>query len=465
MKRLPPENQAQALIWLLTKALFMGIRYGFKKSYRRFPAGLQARATRLKLGLPASRISMQAMQTAASYNILRIKSSMDQIDRWAYPAKDKRDLRLDFMRGLIMVYVLVVHIECYSLFSLFAWERLGIISSAEGFVFLSGLVAGLVYGKRAATEGIKAVVQKLWRRSFQLYRVNVFVILSIAAFSLIPLVNVFELTHWWVPGHPDQSFALYPAASTSWWEIFLQAVMLKIGPHQFQIIGLYVVLLAVAPAAIYALTRGYTRQLLLFSWILYGLNAFLSLRLTVSRFELGFPLLTWQMLFYTGMVIGYHRERVLGYLVENRWIFILAASLSIGFILLGYNNPGTMFWPWRTWSFINPDTYANMYLVWFNKTTLGLGRLLNNAALFVTIYVLLSRYWHLFNRAVGWLVIPLGQASLYVFTLHVYAILLINNTPIPAQQSFLLNTLVHAATVLTIWTMVRRKFLFGWIPR
>ena len=390
---------------------------------------------------------------------------MNQNDRWAYPAKDKRDLRLDFMRGLIMVYVVVVHIECYSLFSLFAWERLGIISSAEGFVFLSGLVAGLVYGKRAVSEGMRAVFRKLWKRSFQLYRVNVFVILSIALLGLIPLVNVFEVTHWWVPGRPDQAFALYPSASTPWWDVFLQAAMLKIGPHQFQIIGLYVVLLAVAPMAIYALMRGYTRPLLVLSWTLYGMNAFLSLRLTTSRFELGFPLLTWQLLFFNGMVIGYHREKVLGYLVEHRWIFVLAVSLSIGFILLGYNNPGTIFWPWRTWSFISGEAYANMYITWFNKTTLGLGRLLNNAALFVTIYVLLSRYWHLFNRAIGWLVIPLGQASLYVFTLHVYFILMLNNTPIPAQQSFVLNTLVHGGTVLIIWTMVRHKFLFGWIPR
>ena len=55
---------------------------------------------------------MRVMQIAASYNNILVKSAMDQNDRWAYPAKDKRDLRLDFMRGLIMVYVLVVHIEC-----------------------------------------------------------------------------------------------------------------------------------------------------------------------------------------------------------------------------------------------------------------------------------------------------------------------------------------------------------------
>ena len=396
-----------------------------------------------------------------------LKSPTDRNGRWAYPALDKRDLRLDFLRGLIMLYVVVVHIECFSLFSLFAWERLGIVSSAEGFVFLSGLVAGLVYGKRAGTEGISAVVRKLWKRSFQLYRVNVFVILSIAVFGLMPLVNVFEVTHWWVPGQPEQNFTLYPSAATPWWNVILQAVMLKIGPHQFQIIGLYVVLLAAAPAVIYALMRGHAGKVLLLSWMLYGLNTFLPLRLTGFRFELGFPIMTWQLLFFNGIVIGYHREKVLGYLVEpeNRWIFILSALLCLGFIFLGFNNAGTMFWPWPTLSLISAETYTSLYVTWFNKTTLGLGRLLNNAALFVTLYILLSRYWHLFNRAIGWLVIPLGQASLYVFTVHVYAILLINNTPIPAQHSFVLNTVVHGGTVLTIWTMLRHKFLFGWIPR
>jgi hypothetical protein len=392
---------------------------------------------------------------------------MEQEHRWAYPTKDKRDLRLDFMRGLIMIYVVVVHMEYYSLFSLFAWERLGIISSAEGFVFLSGLVAGLVYGKRATTQGMQVVIRRLWKRSFQLYRVNVFVILSIALIGLIPLINVFQVTHWWVPGHLDHSFPLYPATATPWWNVILQAITLEIGPHQFQIIGLYVVLLAIAPAAVYALARGYTRWVLLLSWALYGLNSFLALRITMSRFEFGFPVLTWQLLFFNGMVIGYHRERVLGYLVDekNRWIFILAASLSVGFILLGYNNPGHMFWPWPTWSFISGETYSHIYLKWFSKTTLGLGRLLNNAVLFITLYVLLTRYWHVFNSVIGWLVVPLGQASLYVFTLHVYAILIINNTPIPAQQSFVLNSLVHAGTVLTIWMMIRHKFLFNWIPR
>jgi hypothetical protein len=394
-------------------------------------------------------------------------SPMEQKYRWAYPAKDKRDLRLDFMRGLIMIYVVVVHMEYFSLFSLFAWERLGIISSAEGFVFLSGLVAGLVYGKRATTQGIKVVIRRLWKRSFQLYRVNVFVILSIAFIGLIPLINVFQVTHWWVPGHPERAIALYPNAATPWWNVILQAAMLEIGPHQFQIIGLYVVLLAFAPAAIYALTRGYTPWVLLLSWTLYALNTFLSLRLTMSRFEYGFPVLTWQLLFFNGIVIGYHRERVLGYLVDqrNNWIFVLAVSVSIAFILIGYNNPGHLFWPWPNWSFIGAKAYENMYLNWFSKTTLGLGRLFNNAVLFITVYVLLTRYWHVFNRAIGWLVVPLGQASLYVFTLHVYAILLINNTPIPAQQSFLLNSLVHAGTVLAIWMMIKHKFLFNWIPR
>ncbi len=392
---------------------------------------------------------------------------MDTNDRWAYPDLDKRDLRLDFMRGLIMIYLVIVHMEYHSLFSMLAWERLGLVSSAEGFVLLSGLVVGLVYGPRAKIAGLLPAATLLWQRAFKLYRVNVFVILSIALLGLLPFINVHDVTHWWVPGHRAEAYRLYPPQIAPWWEWLWKAFTLQIGPHQFQIIGLYVVLLSLAPIAINAMLRGYVRWMLLASWALYLLNLFVVVRLTPIKFELGFPLLTWQLLFFNGMAIGFHRQQVLGWLVaeKNRWIGKVAAILCLGFILLAYNNPQPLFWPWPPWSFIPEDGYWDMYRLWFDKTVLGPGRLLNNAALFITMYLLLTRYWLGFNKTLGWLLIPLGQASLYVFTVHVYAILLVSNTPIPAQDNLVLNTLVHGGTVWLIWWMVKHKVLFNWIPR
>ncbi len=394
-------------------------------------------------------------------------TTMDNTHHWAYPARDKRDLRLDFMRGLIMIYVVVVHLEYYSLFSMLAWERLGLVSSAEGFVMLSGLVVGLVYGNRARAEGLYDATHKLWRRAFKLYRVNLFVIISIALLGLLPFINTFEVTHWWVPDQRNHAYALYPADATPWWIWLWKTLTLQIGPHQFQIIGLYVILLGLAPLAIRALMRGHLVWLLLLSWSGYIANLFLGLHVTPARFELGFPLLTWQMLFFNGLVVGFYREQVLGWLVAkpNRWFGHLAAALCIGFILLASNAPNPLFWPWPTWSLIPPETYLKLHGFWFDKTLLGPGRVLNNIALFVSMYILLTRYWRVFDRALGWLLIPLGQSSLYVFTVHVYIILLVSNLPIPIQGNLFWGTLVHGTAILLIWLMVRHRVLFHWIPR
>jgi hypothetical protein len=392
---------------------------------------------------------------------------MDKKKPLAYQSPDKRDLRLDFMRGLIMIYVVVVHLEYPSLFSLLAWERLGIVSSAEGFVMLSGLVVGLVYGHYARTLGLHNAAKRLWMRALTLYRVNLFVILSIPLLGLLPFINTFDVTNWWPPAVHNQAYYLYPADSEPLYLWLWEAATLQIGPHQFQIIGLYVVLMGLAPVAILAIMKGYLRWLLLFSTAAYITNLHFNFRLTPARFELGFPLLSWQFLFFSSLVTGYYKHQVLGWLLTdaNQWLGRLAMLLCIGFIFLSFNAPDKLFWPWQSFSLIQADTYHYIHGLWFNKTILGPGRLLNNLALFITMYILLSRYWQLFNQALGWLLIPLGQASLYIFIVHVYIILLVSNLPIPVQESFWWGTLVHGASIMVIWIMVKYRFLFNVIPR
>jgi hypothetical protein len=386
----------------------------------------------------------------------------------AYPADyGSRDLRIDYLRGLIMLVVITVHMEYYSAYGLLVWERIGLVSSAEGFVFLSGLVLGIVYRKRITNEGIWSAAKKLWQRAFLLYRVNVVVILSIALLGLLPHVDVFEVTHWAIPETRDQIFPLYPPASASWLEIIRQALLLKIGPHQFQVIGLYVLLIGMAPMILYALHRKQTLVLVLLSWMLYGLNQFYSLKLTGARFEYAFPSLTWQLLFINGIAVGYHRHIILDYLADqrNNLLLSLVVTVSLVFILLSLNRPNALFWPWETWSYIDAGTFNYLYMTWFQKSALGLGRVINNIILFILFYYLLSHYWQIFSKSFGWLFIPLGQASLYVFIVHVYFILLFSNTPLPAFDNFYINTMMHTATILLIWLMVKRKFLFNLIPR
>lgn len=386
----------------------------------------------------------------------------------AYPYDHTtRDLRLDFLRGLIMLVVITVHMEYYSFFSLFAWGRVGLVSSAEGFVTLSGIVLGIVYKKRLIKEGFKSSAFKLLKRSFQLYRVNLFVIFSIVLLGKTSFINIFELSHWVPVGDPEQVYPLYPPSSASWVNIVQQALLLRIGPHQFQVIGLYVGLIAIAPLVLCCLYKQKTPWLMIASVTLYGINHLFHFRITGAQFEWGFPLLTWQLLFIAGMIIGYHQEKVLGYIIgeKGKPLLWFASIMSLCFLFVAFNHPNPTFWPWKMLSIIDGATFHQMYLDWFQKTSLGLGKLVNNLSLFIVFYYALSRYWIPINKVLGWLLVPLGQASLYVFFLHIYFILLVNNTPLVEYNNFFINTAMHASTILLIWLMVKYKVLFQIIPR
>ena len=60
---------------------------------------------------------------------------------------------------------------------------------------------------------------------------------------------------------------------------------------------------------------------------------------------------------------------------------------------------------------------------------------------------------------------PLGQATLYVFVLHVFFVLLVANVPGLTGDHLWWDTLAHAVVLGLLWLMVRRRFLFSVVPR
>jgi fucose 4-O-acetylase-like acetyltransferase len=65
--------------------------------------------------------------------------------------------------------------------------------------------------------------------------------------------------------------------------------------------------------------------------------------------------------------------------------------------------------------------------------------------------------------------VPIGQATLYVFILHVFVVLAVSNGvsfgyPL-GHPHFRVNTLAHALALGVLWLAVKRQFLFRWIPR
>src|SRR5256884_5774640 len=104
---------------------------------------------------------------------------------WQYSGDGTRDLRIDWLRGLAMTCVIVNHSKLSSLLSWFSYERFWVVTAAEVFVVLSGVVLGMVYGRRLARDGWPAVVRGLGRRALILYGAFVGVTVSLLALAAI----------------------------------------------------------------------------------------------------------------------------------------------------------------------------------------------------------------------------------------------------------------------------------------
>ncbi|MBU0501101.1 MAG: OpgC domain-containing protein [Gammaproteobacteria bacterium] len=393
---------------------------------------------------------------------------------WAYPdGLFKRDLRMDFMRGFAMLLVFIGHFNYFSLYMFIGWERIGVVSSAETFIALASIVTGLIYRKRLQRDGFAACSSVLVDRGLELYRIMVVMILLIGLIRYIPFIDSLTVTTF-TDQFTKVVYSMYPSKEEGILYLIRQSLLLRAGPHQFQIIGLYVVLFMTTPLILWMIVKQRVGLVLALSWGLYLINlttpesvpGTAEIRLTGAQFEYGFPIMAWQLIFVHGVVVGYYWNEVMAFMAlpKGRIVLWTAIVLSIGFILFTFNNPLSEFPTWSRLSWVPADEFRQLYQSYFLKYKLGPGRLLNSIVLLIAAYALLTRVWHPFYRALGWFFIPIGQASLYVFFIHVFILLLVSNTPLPAYNNFWVNTGIHTFVLLLAWIMVKRQFMFRWIP-
>src|SRR5687768_15200653 len=84
-----------------------------------------------------------------------------------------RDPRLDLLRGFCVFAMIVDHIGGASWLYALTGGNTGPITAAEGFVFLSGLVLGIVSRRRVSRDGLAAAVRSALVRAWTLYALTV----------------------------------------------------------------------------------------------------------------------------------------------------------------------------------------------------------------------------------------------------------------------------------------------------
>src|SRR6202165_574412 len=206
-----------------------------------------------------------------------------------------RDWRLDFLRGWCLFSMVVDHAAANHQTFLFKVTGNGgyPMTGAHGFVFLSGIVFALVYGKMIATEGWSKAVPKALRRALTLYLVAVVLGLIDALFSLTPWGGAASLIEAMNLATLVKTFTLHGANAS--------------------LMTLYFPFILAAPLALYAMQKGRT-------WLVGGASLSLWIGHLVlpqhfgNPFDIFVPAAEWQVFFVIGLVIGYHREAL------GRWL-------------------------------------------------------------------------------------------------------------------------------------------------
>ena len=214
-------------------------------------------------------------------------------------SSQKRDWRLDFFRGLCLIIMTINHLPSMPLHRL-TYETLGYISSAEGFVLISGITSGWVYGKAGVSSA-----KRIFRRC-------AYILLT---YSL--LVGVLFGLNTEISGvHPQ-------------WRELVLALGGKPVPfaENTGILLLYLLLFLLLPFVLREFERGRAALLLCVSFGLWGLAQW---RIGPS-IGLGY-VLAWQFLFIAGTWFGYARRRgirVWGFLSPQMF-----KAIAAGFALL-----------------------------------------------------------------------------------------------------------------------------------
>jgi hypothetical protein len=223
---------------------------------------------------------------------------------------------IDFWRGLALIMIFVDHIPGIA-FESYTYQRVGISDAAEIFVFLAGWSLRLVVSSSRVKDSFARLVLRLSSRALTIYVAQVFIV-SLALAMTAAGAMYFEdalILEW------NNASAIFENPV----EAQLAIVLLSHQLGYFDILPLYVVLMAFAPLVV-ALDR-------LGGWVLLGCSLAVYIIAIVSGFNLPtwpnegkwyFNPLCWQLDFVLGFLIS-RKDGIAAQVYRHRSIARLVA--------------------------------------------------------------------------------------------------------------------------------------------
>ena len=316
-------------------------------------------------------------------------------DRTREPAEAKpktpRDGRLDFWRGLCLIDMVIVHM-LYEGVRMGAWLTpvLGeyLRFAAGGFIFLAGLGVSYIYLKKARDDQKRpGVYRSLWRRS--LYLLGVHYAASLSFILIYPLRG-------------------YEGPYPSPWSYALDVLLLRQGSD---LLLFYVMMVALAPAMLELIRRGYAWLLALLSVGLFTFGQWHPQALALP-IQQGFQPVLWQMVFVAGLIAGTSLKRYDALTIRGKLGAAAAAWGAVGLVWLMAYGPLAL-WAWNRG-------------IGFHKNPLSVGEAVRYLVLVVAIVVTTDVVWRWIkeSRPVEFIG-RLGQRSLAVYVAHIWVVALL----------------------------------------
>lgn len=214
---------------------------------------------------------------------------------------------IDGLRGFFLVFMLINHLVMQGDLWLaqINHNKLAFVEDAQGFVFLSGLMIGLVYGRKMLKLGYDEGRRLVWRRAFQLYRYAIGIVVAVLIARAI------------LPGAPQAWGNWLGQTSLTGDPVRLVAIATFLfQPTVMDILPQYVIYMLIAPPVLRLCLDGRVAMVATVSGLLW-IAGQLGLQHVVTDpvggwitsgdgqgIRASFNLLGWQVVFFSGLIAG-----------------------------------------------------------------------------------------------------------------------------------------------------------------
>jgi hypothetical protein len=218
----------------------------------------------------------------------------------------KRFEIIDGMRGYFLVFMVLNHLIFAGGYLLVKinHNQLAFVEDAQGFVFLSGLMIGMVYARKMMKAGYAAGRTAIYTRAFELYRYAMGIILVVLVAQML-LPGAYSIWFNWL-GYTNFDDPLRLAAIATF---FYQPTFMDILPQ-------YIVYMLFSPLLIKLVLDDKWHYVVAASLVLWmagqlGLQQLITTPINDmlmgaddQGIRVSFNLFGWQIVFFSGLVLG-----------------------------------------------------------------------------------------------------------------------------------------------------------------